>query len=327
LLVALFLAACGGGDGSRGPADAAPDAAATPDAAIPDASVPDAADPVDAGGCAPTPVDVLYVVDTSPDMAAARSSLLARLAGTLDALRAGWGKHTLHVGVLSSDLGTGDAADCPVLGDDAILQADPIPDASPCDASYPAFLSDPVDAADVACVGALEPDGCAVQRPFDAVLRGLRERNDGFLQGGSILVLAILSATEDCSTDDESVLAGIDASACDDPDLGLVSPGALADRVTTVRRPSALYVAGLAGVAAGLGGCATDDLACIAALPIEGCETTSARARPTARIVSTLGAIETLAPRHVAVGSLCDEDWTVPFATIGEELGKALCTD
>ena len=169
-------------------------------------------------------VDLLVMVDNSNSMAQEQANLTQNFQILTDALTDppdnngdGQPDHPpvtdLHIGVVSSDMGTGgfavqtcrDAID----GDDGILRNTPSAAVAGCDASYPAFLSfeegdDPaVIAADFACIATLGTGGCGFEQQLKAVRKALTVHADGanagFVRDNSLLAVLIVTDEEDCS--------------------------------------------------------------------------------------------------------------------------------
>ncbi len=217
--------------------DAGPDAAPLPDGGS-DAGIPE----LDAGPCVPaaTAVDLLVMVDDSNSMAEEQATLAADLPAVIDALARGDsdgdGRRDfmpvadLHVGVVSSDMGTRGypIASCNDrdFGDDGILNDVASPDLTGCDPSYPPFLSFRVGTTsiddfrtDFACVASLGTSGCGLEQQLDAVLKALTPStsairfhmdttghgdgaNLGFLRPDSVLVVLLVTDEDDCSASD-----------------------------------------------------------------------------------------------------------------------------
>ena len=141
-------------------------------------------------------LDLLFVVDDSSSMAGAQAALNVQLPRLLNTLMTGHrdalDEHPfpairdLHVGVVSSDMGTPGVnfGNCRADGgDDGRLQH--TPHGERCDPSYPRFLSygtvgkngPASDFAkfidDVACVATLGTSGCDFQQPLEAPLKAL----------------------------------------------------------------------------------------------------------------------------------------------------------
>jgi hypothetical protein len=239
-----------GSDRDAGP----PDAGRRPDA---DPGAPEDAGDLDAGPCvefANEPVDLLFMVDNSNSMAEEQESLAMQFEGLVGDLSRGdldpavdadgdgdrndLGDDfppvgSLHVGVVTSDMGTGGfnvmtCSDEPNFGDDGILRTRGNTGIDGCRAEYPSFLefsareSVPAFARDVGCVARAGTGGCGFEQPLEAVLKavtpstctdpwctfGMASRghadgaNDGFLRPDSVLAIVLLTDEEDCSVVD-----------------------------------------------------------------------------------------------------------------------------
>jgi len=169
-----------------------------------------------------TPVDILVVVDNSMSMAEEQANLARSFPALLREILEGTDRvrvDDVHVGVVSTDMGTGGydvgGGGCtdPVDGDDGILQHEPNPSVSGCDAAYSSYLSYAAEAPDsvamdmlsrdFGCIVTLGIDGCAFEQPLKAGKRALVDHRDGanagFLRPDSLLVVLFLTDEEDCS--------------------------------------------------------------------------------------------------------------------------------
>ncbi|MCE9577337.1 MAG: hypothetical protein K8W52_29580 [Deltaproteobacteria bacterium] len=173
----------------------------------------------------PTPVvDLLFVVDTSASMASAQASLAANMPAVADALAPPpRGLLSLHVGVVSADLGTGGVAlgTCTHDGDDArlltgtcagltapFLEDVPLRDGQRA-RNYSGALADRL-----ACATQLGTSGCAIAQPLEAMRRALDPaRNPGFRRAGARLMVVLVSNQDDCSVRAPDIFAapGTDA--------------------------------------------------------------------------------------------------------------------
>lgn len=197
-----------------GPSDAA---AATIDAptAIIDATEPDAS-AVDA---APTmgAVDVLFVIDNSGSMAEEQAALVNGFASFVNVLQSVFGSlPSLHIGVVSTDLGAGAFAvpTCTGNGDNGRLQATPT---TACNGPTGAFIQDVANpdgsrttnytgtlAETFSCIAPLGIDGCGFEQPLESMkraLNGSQPGNAGFLRPHAVLAVIIISDEDDCSTE------------------------------------------------------------------------------------------------------------------------------
>ena len=186
------------------------------------------------------PVDVLFVIDNSNDMAEQHVELGRQLPAFIEALLAppdrdgdGAGDwqpaDSVQLGVVTTDMGTGGftVPTCtePNFGDDGILRTVGNTGISDCAASYPPFLSarpgDDVAAVSTAlrCVAVMGTGGCGFEQQLEATLkavtpatsptefvmgtRGQADRaNAGFVRPDSLLAVVLLTTEVDCSAAD-----------------------------------------------------------------------------------------------------------------------------
>jgi len=204
-------------------------------------------------------VDLLFMVDNSNSMTEEQASLTAefpRLVNILvtgdfdqDGDLAGDGEdgdedfdpvNDLHVGVITSDMGTGGftVPTCARsdFGDDGILRTQGRTDITGCMATYPSFLAyrgdggtSPADyARDVSCVATVGTGGCGFEQQLESILKALSPsaptawtqdgyvapsffrntfghadtNNDGFVRENSVLAVIPVTDEEDCSARD-----------------------------------------------------------------------------------------------------------------------------
>ena len=127
------------------------------------------------------------------------------------------GARSIHVGVITSDLGAGGhpVPGCVGGGDGGALRTEGDPGVPGCASSYPPFQvverggRPAADvAADLACV--VPPgDRCTIDQPLESVLRTLSPASSahaGFLRDGSTLAIVIVSDRDDCSVADPRLL-------------------------------------------------------------------------------------------------------------------------
>jgi hypothetical protein len=190
----------------------------------PDADVPwdHPADVVPDGPGIVRPVDMLFVVDNSMSMSEEQARMTeafpALIAGILDPPPPTRPVTDLHVGVVSTDMGTGgyelETCPDPVDGDDGVLLHEPSDDVTGCESSYPPFLGYASETPDpgaidwigtgFACIASLGIDGCGFEQQLKASIRALIDHHDdgmnaGFLREDSIVVVVYLSDEDDCS--------------------------------------------------------------------------------------------------------------------------------
>ncbi|NMC69294.1 MAG: hypothetical protein GYA57_04390 [Myxococcales bacterium] len=309
----------------------------------------------DDGGTTPTgKLDLLFVVDDSGGMAEAQQMLAEGFPSLIDALftppedpsghPAYPAVEDLHVGVISSDMGTG-AFVVPTCehADDGRLQHEPAAGVPGCTASYPAFLTATAPGASTAhefeCIATLGTNGCGFEQPLGAMREALTVHmapggaDAAFLRADARLAVVVVSNENDCSTEDSSVFdpAGSTplATRCVD----------LADRLTPVRRfvtalqeakPSGVFAAAfVVGVPPSLATCNTTGERIAACLtdasmqerinPSTGqvqavCEEGAIRATPGVRHVELAGQ---LGNRSI-VRSICDPQYETFFASFAE---------
>jgi len=196
-------------------------------------------------------VDLLFVVDNTNSMTEEQLALAREIPNLVRTLASGdetnpatgmpdgWQDfppvRTLHVGVITSDMGTGGflVPSCmasPDVGDDGILQTRGNVTIRGCMATYPSFLEfrpaeggDPVAfASDVECVAVLGTSGCGFQQPLEATLKALTPStspitfaggtvghadgaNAGFLRHDSLLAIIMVTDGDDCSALDSDL--------------------------------------------------------------------------------------------------------------------------
>jgi hypothetical protein len=184
-----------------------------------------------------TTVDMLFVIDTSCSMAeeqnvlAEQFEILAReliFATNAD----GPAVESLHVGVVTPDMGTGghviQTCSNPDVGDNGALQNEGRPSgcadfyrASDCEGGTCPWLSHSIEHPDdgsdpdntplwydFGCIGTLGTCGCGFEQPLEASYVALVEQtlpggpNEGFLRDDSLLVIIYVTDEDDCSTPD-----------------------------------------------------------------------------------------------------------------------------
>ncbi len=222
-------------------------------------------------------IDLLVLVDNSGSMEQEQDSLSENMPALIDALTnpgdadgdglADPAVRSLHIGVISSDMGTMGmpVCDAPDRGDDGVLQNLPGLDVPGCDATYPPFLTydaDDPDAgvgADFRCVATLGTGGCGFEQQLFAVEKALTVHsapgaaNDGFLRADSLLAVLVVTDEEDCSASDPAIYSddlGPPNLRCSQ-NPGMVRPvDEFVDAVLALRpgHPERIVVAGIVGV-------------------------------------------------------------------------------
>lgn len=203
-----------------------------------------------------TKVDVLFLVDNSGSMEAEQTSLRRELPNLVRTLATGVRRDgsaftpvaDLHVAVVTSDLGvgpTGQAPNCSLQGDDAIMRSEA---ESGCGTSSSRFLSFRTDehpdlATDAAalgeqfgCIAHVGIAGCGIEQQLDSVLKALTpasngaisfqgnthghgsDLNEGFLREDSLVAVILVTDEDDCSATPEGAQAVYDEGSTIFPD-------------------------------------------------------------------------------------------------------------
>ncbi|NOY92836.1 MAG: hypothetical protein GXP55_16750 [Deltaproteobacteria bacterium] len=187
-------------------------------------------------------LDVLFMVDNSNSMSEEQASLVAELPRMAQALATGdldgdgvqdvSAARSIHVGVVSSDMGTGGylVPTCTEsnFGDDGVLQTRGNTGIAGCVPSYPSFLAWDTDAADFdvsasaadfTCMASIGTGGCGFEQPLAATLKAVTPssspltftmgtrghgdlENTGFLRPGATLAVILMTDEDDCSAAD-----------------------------------------------------------------------------------------------------------------------------
>lgn len=221
-------------------------------------------------------VDLLVLVDNSNSMSEEQEQLTASFPLVLETLTTpavgAAALVSLHVGVISSDMGTSgypivtcsDAA----AGDDGVLQHDPsTDDALLCKDTYPTYLAfeaenpDATIGDDFSCIARLGTSGCGFEQQLFAVEKALTlhsqpgAANDGFLREDAVLAILLVTDEEDCSiadatffSDDDS-LGHLNIRCFQNPEMVRPVEG-FVERILAVKpgRPDKVVVAGIVGV-------------------------------------------------------------------------------
>jgi hypothetical protein len=177
-------------------------------------------------------VDMLFVIDDSPSTADKQASLIASFPTMMDALDSlPGGRPNLHIGVVSTDMGTQSSGDampgpevgsgtgaCIGMGDDGVLQH-----AVPVDTLTGSFIADVANPdgtrainytgglRDVfAQIAQLGSNGCGFEQPLAAMRRALTNpMNAGFVRPDANLAVVFLTDEDDCSMSSTGLL-GLD---------------------------------------------------------------------------------------------------------------------
>ncbi len=214
---------------------------------------------VDGGCCAlrEETADVLFVIDNSSSMAQEQQNLVSQMPFLLATLTSGDldgdGRldfppvTDLHIGVVTTDMGTG-TADVPgscslsgPRGDDGVLQTRSGGGVPGCEGDFPTYLNFGGDldalASDFACVGNVGTNGCGFEQQLEAGLKALTSGtsairfyegdpghgdtvNAGFLRDESVLTIVSLTDEADCSVVDTGLFS-VSSTRYSDPRLNL----------------------------------------------------------------------------------------------------------
>lgn len=167
-------------------------------------------------------LDILFVIDNSATMGEEQSALINEFPIFLDKLSsASKGLPSLHVGVVSSDLGVGRyvVPGCEPGGDAGRLQN--VPRVMGCSAPQGMFISDE-DRGDgvrqrnyqgslsdaFRCIALLGTDGCGMEQHMASMQRALdgsNGENGGFLRQGAVLAVVIVADEDDCSAESDAI--------------------------------------------------------------------------------------------------------------------------
>lgn len=194
------------------------------------------------------PVDILFIIDSSSGMGDKQELFIGAIQPMLRELvvptpmadgRLPPAVENLHVGVITTDLGSGgfDLQTClddPITGDDGALQAQGRGEGCPiqlnsadCERASCPWLSHSPEHPDdgsipaqglplweeFGCVAALGVTGCGFEQPLEASLRALTfqsnpgRSNHRFIRDDSLVVLVYLTDEDDCSVSDDRMFA------------------------------------------------------------------------------------------------------------------------
>lgn len=171
-------------------------------------------------------LDILFVIDDSFSMAAEQRSLVDNFPRFMEVLEGiEGGLPDVHIGVISTDVGTGGASPhCDLAGDDGALHGGP---GVSCQVSPPdgSFIIDEAgeDGARVrnyaagqtlaetfSCIAELGTSGCGFEQPLESMWRALdgsHPANDGFLRENAYLAVVFITDEDDCSAADSELFS------------------------------------------------------------------------------------------------------------------------
>jgi len=337
-------------DGSSN--DAGPDAGPLTRDAGPDAGPP----------CeAPNAVDVLLVIDDSGSMEEEQDELIARFPGFVDELIFA-GVTDLHVGVVSTDMGTGSVevrtCDGSDFGSDALMRTQSGDSCVPADDSFLRF--DPDDSLgefrrDFTCSARLGTSGCGIEQQLEAMLKAVTPAtsdtrfhmsstghgdgaNAGFLRDDALLVVVVVTDESDCSVADPTLFTNTSIS----PNLWCLPENGgeylhpftrYVDGLRALKGNDVIF-APLAGIPEDLAGAPIRRILDDERLEIQvdesnperlvaSCEGEGGRADPPRRILEVAGALETLGGTQVT-GSICADDYGDFFRDLADAITPRL---
>jgi hypothetical protein len=169
-------------------------------------------------------LDLLFVIDNSGSMGQEQESLAQNFGNFISVLEnipdprspTGRSLPDLHIGVVSSNVGTGGhdlGTSCADDGDDGKLQR--TARVSGCTPPDGDFIADEQDetgqrvrnyrgdlAATFQCIAQLGTKGCGLEQHLEAMRRALDGRNPGFLRDDAFLAVVVIADEDDCSAKD-----------------------------------------------------------------------------------------------------------------------------
>jgi hypothetical protein len=208
-------------------AQAKPDDAGT---LVPAAQCPEGTQPRVVALGTPVKLDLLFMIDDSPSMQEEQSNLARNFPRLIDELKKlPTGFPDLHLGVVSSDMGSGATALSGAcgnsLGDRAVLQVRSGCGLDPKNGRYLVsqdggsqnnFAGDISDV--FACMAMLGTDGCGFEHQLQSVrmaLSGFVADNSGFLRPDAHLAVVYITDEDDCSAPADSTIFGSGTSGVD----------------------------------------------------------------------------------------------------------------
>jgi hypothetical protein len=315
-------------------------------------------------------LDLLFMIDDSNSMAQEQANLTQNFGRLVDALvdppdrnddgYPDWEPlEDMHVGVVSSDVGTGghvvQTCDDPAVGDDGALLHAGNTRLEGCVEDYPPYLEGPRDGLpeEFTCIATLGTGGCGFEQQLESVRRALVDRiagpNAGFLRDDTALAIVMVTDEDDCSASNPAIF---------DPsrdDLGvmnlrchrypeLITPtDVFVDAFLSLRvNPQRLTVAAITGVPrdllVGMGPVfEVADFDAILDAPgmqfvvdgkrlIPSCDVAGlGEAIPPRRIVQVLRDVASESPGSAYLGSICSPDWTDTVEGLAASIGRSLC--
>ena len=167
------------------------------------------------------PLDVLFVIDDSGTMVNEQEALAAGFPGFVEAMTGTDDEVDLHIGFVSSNLGTAPAGTggvgCDGEGDEGHLQVraacpgltsdDPfvqhrVAAGGEAEVNYTGELAEQLQ-----CMAQLGTDGCGFEQHLESMMRALENdaENAGFLRAEANLAVIVLADEDDCSASDRAL--------------------------------------------------------------------------------------------------------------------------
>ncbi|HEU5061255.1 MAG TPA: hypothetical protein VFU21_32210 [Kofleriaceae bacterium] len=166
-------------------------------------------------------LDVLFVIDDSGTMVQEQQALASGFPAFVDALAGGDGETDLHIGFVSSNLGTAPAGTggegcagegdeghllvrsaCPALTGDELFVAHRIAAGGEAETNYTGELADQLQ-----CMAQLGTGGCGFEQHLESMKRALENdaENAGFLRPEANLAVIVVADEDDCSASDRAL--------------------------------------------------------------------------------------------------------------------------
>lgn len=173
-------------------------------------------------------VDILFVIDNSLSMDEEQDSLSANFVEFTNVLNAiDGGLPDVHIGVVSTDIGTGASGVCSPSGDNGTLQT--APRVAGCSPPTDAYISDVLNpntgmrernytdslAETFSCIAELGTAGCGFEQPLESMRRALNGsniNNAGFLRDNAYLAVILITDEDDCSTENNGMFDRADTA-------------------------------------------------------------------------------------------------------------------
>ncbi len=161
-------------------------------------------------------VDILFVVDNSKSMEREQNSLREKFGNLIDVLQQHPdGLPSIHIGVISTDLGTGVGGACSEQGDGGAFLG------SQCAGLNGSFIESLVNedgtrtenfsldmAETFSCMADLGIRGCGFEQPLESMRRALSlPQADDFIREHAYLAVIIVTDEDDCSAHDNAIFA------------------------------------------------------------------------------------------------------------------------